>query len=100
MQVIKCFEVKGHTDTIEGRGPLKIVARFANRDVAKEYVESKLYATHCVMGRQSKDDLRHISKETITILDTIDEIDVMNKENIRAKALAKLTKEEREVLGL
>mgnify|MGYP000096561501 CR=1 FL=1 len=92
MQTIKCFEVWGHTDIIEGRGPRIVVARFASLKEAKKYVMSKEYAKWCVMGYQSFDrDIDNI---------TVDELGLMEKESLKAKALAKLTMEERESLGL
>lgn len=90
----------GHTDTTEGRGPMKVVARFKTRSVAEMYVSSKSYARWCVMGYQSKDDVRNIKKVTILILDSMDELDEVRKNNLRESGLAKLTKEEKEALGL
>ena len=101
MQTIKCFEVMGNTDTTEGRGPMKVVARFSNSEAATKYVKSKAYAQWCVMGYQNeKTDLNNIREVTICILDTVEELVDMNREELKAKALAKLTKAEREALGL
>ncbi len=100
MKTIKCFEVLGHTDTTEGRGPMKTVARFSNYEAAEQYVKSKQYAVHCVMGYHSKDDIHNIREITISILDTVDELVMLAKENLKTTALAKLTKEEREALGI
>ena len=101
MQTIKCFEVMGNTDTTEGRGPMKVVARFSDYDEAVKYVKSKAYAQWCVMGYQNeKTDLNNIREATICILDTVEELFDMNREELKAKALAKLTKAEREALGL
>lgn len=100
MQTIKCFEVMGHTDTTEGRGPMRVVARFSNRSAAELYVGSKAYATHCVMGYQSKSDLKNIKETTITIMDSVDDLEKSNLETLKQNALAKLTKEERAALGL
>ena len=101
MQTIKCFEVMGHTDTIEGRRPLKVVARFSNHDEAAKYVKSKAYAKWCVMGYQSeKTDLNNIQETVLTILDSVEELVAMDRENLKAQALAKLSKAEREALGL
>ena len=101
MQTIKCFEVMGNTDTTEGRGPMKVVARFSDYDEAVKYVKSKAYAQWCVMGYQNeKTDLNNIREVTICILDTVEELADMNREELKAQALAKLSKAEREALGL
>lgn len=101
MQTIKCFEVMGHTDTTEGRGPLKVVARFSDYNEAAKYVKSKAYAKWCVMGCQNeKTDLNNIRETALTILDSVEELVAMDRENLKAQALAKLSKAEREALGL
>lgn len=100
MQTIKCFEVMGHTDTNEGRGPMIVAARFSNRSAAEQYVKSKAYATWCVWGSQHKDDIKKIKEVTLTILDSAEELELANRENLKAAALAKLTAAEREALGL
>lgn len=100
MQEFKCYEVMGNTDTTEGRGPMKVVARFKTRTVVEMYVKSKSYARWCVMGYQSANDTRNIKETTIMILDSMDELDEVRKNNLRESGLAKLTKEEKEALGL
>jgi ribosomal protein L20A (L18A) len=100
MQQIKCFEVKGNTDTTEGRGPMKVVARFSTYEAAVEYVKSPAYAEWCVMGYRSASDTNKISEVTLLILDSIDELEEGKKSAIRDRAIAKLTVEERKVLGL
>ncbi len=100
MQAIKCFEVMGHTDTTEGRGPLKVVARFSTYEVAEQYVKSKAYSRWCVMGCQSADDIKKIHEATVMVLDTVGELEQMYTEEVRARALSKLSAEERKVLGL
>lgn len=100
MQEIKCFEVLGHTDTTEGRGPMKVVARFKTREAASAYVRSKSYAKWCVMGFQNLTyDIQNIRENTILILDSMDELEEMRVSNLRQSALSKLTKEEKEALG-
>lgn len=100
MKTIKCFEVIGHTDTTEGRGPMKVVARFSNKDEAVKYVKSKAYARWCVMGYQNARDTDNVREATITILDSVDELGLMEAEELKARALAKLTAAERQILGL
>ena len=101
MQTIKCFEIFGNTDTTEGRGPMKVVARFSNRQAAEEYVLSDSYAKWCVMGVKNKTyDLKNIKETSLTILDTCSELVLAEGEELKRKALAKLTDEEHKVLGL
>ena len=100
MQTIKCFEVMGHTDTTEGRGPMTVVARFSNRHAAEMFVKSKAYSKWCVWGHLSNDDVNKIKEVTLTILDSAEELTLANQEEVKANALAKLTKAERDSLGL
>ena len=101
MQIIKCFEVLGNTDTTEGRGPMKVVARFTTREAATLYVKSKAYAQWCVMGCQNLQyDLNNIKEVTLTILERVDELEQMELEELKARALAKLTDKEKRALGL
>lgn len=101
MQTIRHFEVYGHTDTTEGRAPMKVVARFKHRKDAEEYVKSKGYAKWCVMGHQNlKYDMSNIREATMVILDSIDELKDMELEELKNRALAKLTHAEKQALGL
>lgn len=86
MQTINCFEVLGNTDTTEGRGPMKVVARFSTRAVAEKYIKSRDYAKYCVMGCLSQYDINNIKKTTIIIFDTQDELKEL--ETIEAKTVA------------
>lgn len=101
MQTIKCFEVLGHTDTTEGRGPMKVIARFSTKEEAEQYVKSKHYAKWCVWGQLNySNDRNNIKEALIIILDNISELDAMAYEQLRQSALAKLSKQEREALGI
>ena len=101
MQIIKCFEVMGNTDTTEGRGPMKLAARFSTYDAAVSYVKSPAYARYCVMGLSNWEyDRLNIKESTIIILDRVDELEQMHTEELRASAMKKLSKEEILALGL
>lgn len=101
MQTVKFFEVLGNTDTTEGRGPMAVVARFSNHEDATKFVLSKTYANWCVMGYQNeKYDLNNIKENVITILDSINEYELLKVETLKQSALAKLSKAERTALGL
>lgn len=100
MKKIECFKVMGNTDTTEGRGPMIVAARFSTREAAESFVKSPSYAKWCVMGIMSENDLRNIKEETIVILDSLDEMKMLAKEELKIRALAKLTSEEKLALGL
>lgn len=100
MKKIECFEVLGHTDTTEGRGPMKVIARFSTETAANKYIESSAYKKWCVMGHLSTYDKNNIKRTTIIILDSVDELSELENEEFKARALAKLTQQERKVLGL
>ncbi len=101
MQVINCWEVLGHTNTTDGMGPMKVVARFFSKEQAELYVKSKSYAKYCVQGHQDwKYDKNNIEQVSLVILDDVGEIVEMQRQELRNKALAKLSDEEREALGL
>lgn len=101
MQTIKCFEVMGHTDTTEGRAPMKVAARFTTRKEAEKYINSPAYTRWCVMGVPYKEaEKYHITEQTICVLDYVEELAELQKQETIQKALSKLTAEERKVLGL
>lgn len=100
MKTINCFEVMGHTDTTEGRGPMKVVARFSTRVEAIRYTKSNSYASRCVMGYLSASDVNNIRETTINIFDSFDEIEPMETAALKAAALAKLTAAEKRALGV
>ena len=98
---LKVFEVYGNSDTTEGRGPMVLVARFIKRELAEEFVRSKEYANWCVMGYQNpKDEIKNIKEAEIVIFELVSEIGEVRKTALKQSALSKLTKEEKEALGL
>lgn len=101
MQLINCFEVLGHTNTTDGRGPMKVVARFSTYLAAVNFVQSKAYAQWCVMGHQDPvSDIKHIREFRFVIYVSPEELTQEYKETLKASAIAKLTKEERAALGI
>ena len=101
MQVISCFKVFGNTDTTDGLGPMKVVARFSTYPAAVSFVQSKAYARWCVMGYQDPDsDIKHIREARYIIYDSPEELTQEYKDALKANAIAKLTMEEREALGI
>lgn len=100
MKTIQCFEVKGHTDTTEGFGPIKVVARFSNYKAAEQFVRSKSYERYCATGYRSNSDVGNINESNIMILDSLNELEVVEKETLKKSVLLKLSKQERDALGL
>lgn len=100
MKKIDCYEVLGHTDTTEGRAPMKVVARFSEYSQAEKFVKSKAYARWCVWGRlDQRYDLSNIRKTTIVILDSVEEQDELSQQELKQQALSKLSAAERSALG-
>ncbi len=80
---IDAFEVYSSYDR-----DVRHIAYFSDEKMAKEY-----------MGDDPYKSVQKVRK-TYTIFESIKEAEVYSKEEIRKKALAKLTAQEREVLGL
>lgn len=101
MKTIDCYEVLGHTDTTEGRAPMKVVARFSDYGQAEKFVKSKdYYAQWCVWGRPNeKYDLSNIRRTTIVILDSVEELAAASQQELKQQALSKLSPAERSALG-
>lgn len=75
----------------DGRlGRVTVIARFSNEMTAKAYAR----------GRGNYGSDAHTRKVEFTICDTIEEVELCKKDDAKAKALAKLTPEERRLLGL
>ena len=80
---------------------MKVVARFSNKPAAETFVKSKDYAEWCVMGHRNWEyDKHNINQTKLVILDSVDDFAASEAEELKAKALAKLTMEERKALGV
>lgn len=101
---MKVFIVEANRDTIEGRGPMYLVAAFTTLDLACEYVSGR----YGVMGRHvpfmdhgkgfwTMHD--HDIKE-IVVHDSIKGLKAYEKERLRKQALERLSEEEKEALGV
>lgn len=64
----------------------KIIGNFSNEQVANHFVKNSMY--------------RSVHKQIFTIFDTIEDFNDNTREKIRARALAKLTAEEKVALGI
>lgn len=103
MQKIEVYTVQVNTDTTEGRGPMRALAYFSDRDEAVKVVRDKRFAQWCVMGVHDPDsEARYaIRSESNVLYATADEFWAEHdRDQKKARALAKLTLEERELLGL
>lgn len=92
---MKIYLTKVNADLTEGRGPMVNDLAFVSREYAADYIDNM----PGIMGRRAK-----WSKEKYGDW-IIDEIEVREKPydknyELKLKALAKLTKEERNILGL
>lgn len=99
--ILPVFSIHGHLDTIEGRGGTKIVGYAHTRNVAENIITDPRFSKHTVWGAlPNKDDNFYIRQETLVIHNTHETFFRTEDDEIRARALAKLTKEERRTLGL
>jgi hypothetical protein len=100
MMTIKYYELTYNSDSVEGRGYAKVAARFVNKEDAVAVCEDpRFWKEHGVMGTRMdpKYDVREVCGplfESAAAYWTYDE------EGIRQAALAKLTDDEKRVLGL
>lgn len=98
--MFKVYEVKALSDMTEGRGGYHTVKVFEREDEAWKYANSQ----SGVMGRKPlSGDWRDYSGGqdwTVKALDVWESGEYSDKEEKRQKALAKLTPEERKLLGV
>ncbi len=88
------YAVTTNTDLTEGRGSSVHLAYFVRRSDAERYAVGK-----GVMGTPAT-----VTAATLPplprVYETWEEYEEVNRESVRARALAKLSKEERDALGL
>ena len=101
METIELTQITSNSDTIEGRGSTIVQGYARNAEIARAIVRDKRYARYCVMGAQSPDDYKCMTgPATIRIFESVEDFFNNSKEEIRKRALAKLTPAEREALGV
>lgn len=101
METIELTQVTSNSDTTEGRGYTIVHGYARNAEIARAIVRDKRYARYCVMGVQSSDDYKYMTgPATIKIFESVEDFFNNSKEEIRKRALAKLTPAEREALGV
>lgn len=96
---MKVYATYRNRDTVEGRGGMVIDKVFLHRKHAEDYIDEQ----PGIMGRKAKWSQEKYGDWTVETLEVL-EYDVVEakkrKENLREEALAKLSAEEKEVLGL
>jgi hypothetical protein len=99
MKTIVYYEVYKNSDSVEGRGHSVPVVRFKAIQDAHELAESKkFYERHGCMGTKGGIG---VSKKEVLVYESIDEYkEIHGKEELKRIALAKLTDEDKKVLGL
>jgi hypothetical protein len=102
MKKIHLWACTANTDTIEGKGANYDVCYAETKDIATEIVNSPgFYGRFGVIGcHPYKKREFGVHYRTIVILETPDELKDLVAEQKRQAALAKLTEEDRRVLGL
>jgi hypothetical protein len=95
------FVTRYNADMTEGRGPMVNDMAFSRREDAAQYIDGK----HGVMGRRpitpwSQQPHGDWDIVEITVAETVEEVQRIMTNERRARALAKLTKDDREALGL
>ena len=96
---MKIYQTYRNSDDIEGRSPMVPDLAFLHKKHAERYIDEQ----PGVMGRKSKWSQSKYGDWEIKVIEVID-YDVieegLKKVQLKMKALAKLTDEEKEILGL
>jgi hypothetical protein len=101
MEIVEFTQIMSNSDTMEGKGHTIVHGYTRNAEIARAIVSDKRFARYCVMGVQSPDDYKYMTKSvTIKIFESVDDFFHNSKEEIRKRALAKLSAAEREALGV
>lgn len=100
METLELFKLTSNSDTTEGKGYTIVHGYVRNMELARAIVADKRYSRYCVMGCQQPDDYKYmVENSLITIYNSAEEFFDNTPEEIKKRALAKLTPEERKVLG-
>lgn len=97
--MITIYEVQQNSDLTEGRGPMKTIAFFSNEDIAWKHANT----LSGIMGVKPKNgDWRNEKYGDVRVVphNVHENLDKFDENVAKEKALAKLTKEERKILGL
>lgn len=99
---IHLFAVTHNSDLTEGRGHTVTLAHFEDKNEALKVVNDPRYKKWCVMGvHQPGREQHNVSERTIVVYHSAEEFwEQYDTDAKRARALAKLTPEDRKLLGL
>ena len=103
METLKLVKITKNSDSTEGRGYEIIIGYVRDMRTADAIVDDKRFSQFCVMGAHSPGQQRRQRDEVeLPIYDTAEEFwhDHSPEAEARRRALAKLTDEDRWVLGL
>lgn len=101
MDFLKLFAFTSNSDTVEGRGHTITHGYTREKSLAEAIVRDTRYARYCTMGVQQSDDYKYMVRETnIRIYSSVDEYFENTPEARKARALAKLSDEDIEALGI
>ncbi len=99
------YIVNVNVDFTEGRGPMVFDSVWSDGEEAIKYVSGKsgIYGSKQLVERDKYGYFAYANGYNIeekTLLTNVEEKNKKDQEDVRLKALAKLSKEERKVLGL
>ncbi len=102
MITIEYFVIMAEKDQCEGRGGLEETSiYFLNYQDALEFTKRKEMQEFTVMGHVRAEGHKELIKEKTTIIfDNLNEYTEQYKNKLKQQALAKLTLEEKRILGL
>lgn len=89
IQTVKFFEVGDRYDE-EGKGPFQVIGRFWDGKEAEKYAR----------GRGNYGSDATVKPQNLVVADSCEDMDNYRDEELRLKALGKLTDEDKRVLGL
>jgi hypothetical protein len=97
MRTLTVFNVRGNTDTTEGRGNSIVLARANSEQLAQRIANTEsFYGEHGVMGGPNLS----VQEESVKVFETYEDFLIENNNSKVNAALRKLTKEEKKLLGL
>ena len=102
MSTLEFYAITYNSDGTEGRGHEVTLGYARDKAVADAIVSDPRFARHCVMGVHNPASCvkNNVHRAKLHIFETPDEPWAVEEAALRKAALAKLTKEEKEVLGL
>lgn len=101
METQKLFEITYNSDQTEGRGYSKSLGYVKSIIQAHAIVDDPRWKKYCVMGVHTPGKYYDVVERNIDVYDNAEEFwDKHDTEIKKQKALAKLTAEDRQILGL